>query len=261
MVNCETNLDYNRKYSRVELDLMEPLDVYKVVLNSKYNKCFPRGFWEGEDGKSKAITIIKWLIEEHLNLTREDLLEIVSSKFFAKYKLRGMLFTIFRDSPIDAIMTSYPSKFKAWEFNRTPWNYWNIENSIEAIKWLIEDKFNFNEEDIKTKCSSKFFKSNNLGGMLDTVFNGSSVLAITTAYPNRFKPWELLHCPRNYWNKESAILATKWLIEEKLNVDLDSYEVKRSDFISNGLAGMIRTLYNRDFRKALYDAYPNKFMK
>lgn len=71
-------LDYSIKYYTSQLNLMEPIDVYKIILFEKHNKVFPKGFWEGEDGKEKDITIIKWLLDDHLNLTIEELLEVVS---------------------------------------------------------------------------------------------------------------------------------------------------------------------------------------
>lgn len=251
------DIDYSKKYSSEELFDMNPIDVYKIILNGNHNKRFPSGFWEDDDALNKASSIIRWLLESYLNLSRDEILEKVSTKFFIKYKLRGMVATLFNDSPIDAVMYSYPSEFKVWEFNKVPLNYWNLQNAIEASRWLIEDKHNFTLEDVRIRCTCAFFIENNLGGMLKTVFNGSNVLAIMSLYPGKFKPWELLQCPRGFWTKKTGIAATKWLVEERLKVNC--YDVNLSDFRNNGLDGMLRCLYGSCYKTALKTAYPGEY--
>lgn len=238
---------------------MDPISTYKIILYGKFNKNFPNGFWDSKEGKENAINIIKWLMDEKLKLSRDGIIENTSIKFFVNYKLRGMLMLLFNDSPIEAVMECYPSEFKVCEFKRVPNKYWNKETAIESVKWLIEEKFKFTGDEIKTKCSYKFFKSNNLGGMIDIVFNGSSSNAIMSSYPNRFKEWELVNCPKSFWNLDNGIKATKWLIEEKLKLDpkTDLSFVRRKDFIDNGLDGMLCILYGKSFKKALNYAYPN----
>lgn len=252
-------LDYSRKYSSVELSSMDPVSVYKIILNGKFNKNFPNGFWDSKDGKAKAFNILKWLINDYLNLSRDEIIENTCIKFFVKYRLRGMLMLLFNDSPVDAIMECFPNTFNICEFKRVPNNYWSVETGVEAVKWLLEEKFRFTEDEIKTKCSYKLFKSNNLGGMLDIVFNGSSSNAIMYTYPNRFKEWELVNCPRSFWDLNNGIKATKWLVEEKMNLNprKDLVLIKRKDFVDNGLEGMLCVLYNKSFDKALESAYPN----
>jgi hypothetical protein len=99
------------------------------------------------------------------------------------------------------------------------------KNAIEITKYLIESILQWKDEDIKKKINKKVFKEYKLGGMLGIVFGDSPYEAINLAYPNRFKPWELIGNPRNYWTKETGILATKWLIEEMfyLYLKLPSY--------------------------------------
>ena len=49
-----------------------------------------------------------------------------------------MLNTCFNNSPYQAINTAYPNKFKEWEFNLVPKNFWTTEKGAEATRWLIE---------------------------------------------------------------------------------------------------------------------------
>lgn len=81
---------------------------------------------------------------------------------------------------------------------RFPKDFFSYEGKIcmenictPIIKYLIEDKLNWSEEDIKNNLERKTFRENKLGGMLTHIFNDSPYLAINTAYPNKYKPWEL----------------------------------------------------------------------
>ena len=58
------------------------------------------------------------------------------------------------------------------------------------------------------------------------MFNDSPFHALNAAYPNQFKEWELKFVPDKFWNKDTGIRATKWLIEERLKWTDD--EIKES---------------------------------
>ncbi|OTW93740.1 hypothetical protein BK711_25055 [Bacillus thuringiensis serovar fukuokaensis] len=53
---------------------------------------------------------------------------------------------------------------------------------------------------------------------------------INDLYPSRFKEWEFLMTPNNFWTKEKALEALKWTIEEKEKLTpeqiLDVYSIK-----------------------------------
>ncbi len=48
-------------------------------------------------------------------------------------------------------------------------------------------------------------------------WNSSPFAMINDLYPSRFKEWEFLMTPNNFWTKEKALEALKWTIEEKKN--------------------------------------------
>jgi len=103
------------------------------------------------------------------------------------------------------------------------------------------------------------FKENGLGGMLTCRFNGSPYEAINFAYPGIFKPWELKNVPRNFWNIDTAVESTRWMVEKKLGMTADSAKnITRSHFVECGLAGMLTVMYRHDFKEALRAAYPDK---
>lgn len=137
-----------------------------------------------------------------------------------------------------------------------------LENSKKCVKYLIEEIYKFSDDEIKEKTTTKFFDENKLCGMLDCCFKGSPFDAINTAYPGRFKPWEFkMQVPRNYWNKNTAIEATKWLVEYKLKLTDENLKEKLSVklFEENNLLGMLDICFNFSPFKAIEAAYPGKF--
>ena len=222
-------------------------------------KCAPNSFWKDKENGIKAT---KWLVEEKLKLSDEELKEHLSQKLFEINGLSGMLQYCFNDSPYEAINSAYPNKFKEWEFKNVPMGYWTKENGIKATKWLIEEKLKLNEEQLKEQLSYDLFVNNELVSMLGKCFDHSPYQAINCIYPNKFKEWEFKYVPNRYWNnKENGIKATKWLIEEKLKLSDKQIKEQLSSklFIENGLRGMLQICFNSSPYKAIDATYPNKF--
>lgn len=235
------------------------VEVYKLVL-SRSIKRFPAGFWQRPEAPENAVKCTKYLIEELLHWTDKDIKEKLTAQTFIDNKLRGMLATVYNSSPYMAIDAVYPDKYKPWEIILTPNKYWNKETSIDAINWLIYEKLHWTETDTRNKLDRNIFKKYNLMGMLDAVYNGSPFNAITELYPN-IKPWELRNAPFKYWNKQTAIEATKWLIKEKLKWNDNEIKQKLNVeiFKVNNLYGMLVVVYNHSPFEALNAVYPNKF--
>jgi hypothetical protein len=176
-----------------------------------------------------------------------------------KNSLWGMLSVLFVQSPYKAINLAYPNRFKSWEFKRVPMNYWTVETGIVAIRWLIEEKLKWSEDDIKRNLSCNVFIENGIGGMFSVVFKSIVFDAINSAYPGRFMPWEIKHTPNHYWTLESGIGATKWLIDKKLKWSESDIKQKlsRNVFSENGLNGMLQICYGKSYKKAIRGAYPD----
>ncbi|SHH23465.1 hypothetical protein [Clostridium grantii] len=188
----------------------------------------PNCYWQGEKGKENAIAATKWLLEEKLNWSHDDIIEKLNHQIFIDNNLLGMLKKAFNASLHTAMEATYPGEFKKWELGTHVVNgSWNKDEGIIAVKWLLEDKLKWSNQDIKKKYCKQIYKDNNLYGMLQACFNSSPFEALNSAYPNKFIAWELPMVPRCFWNsKKNCIVALKWLTEEKLT--LDSYVAKKS---------------------------------
>ena len=256
-----------KKFTKEELYKMNAVDVYKLVLERKYIKKFPNGFWQRPEAIDNAIKCTKYLIEDILNLNEEELKTQLSIHLFHKNKLGGMLSVCFNDSPYKAINIIYPERnYQPWEFNIVPQGYWNnIDNGINATKWLVETKLQLSEKELKEQLSLNLFKKYGLSGMLQYCFNDSPYKAITLSYPERnYQPWEFNIVPKGYWNNiDNGINAIKWLIETKLQ--LSEKELKEqlslNLFKKYGLSSMLQYCFNDSPYKAIALSYPERNYK
>ena len=205
----------------------------------------PNDYWQGEKGKENAILAMKWLIEEKLKWSENEIIEKLNQEVFKEHNLIGMLKRAFSCSLFEAIDATYPGRFRKWQIGDHVKNdYWTKEEGILAVKWLIEHKLKWSDNDIKKNYSKQIYKDNNLYGMIQICFNSSPFEAINAAYPDKFKEWELPNVPRNFWNSDkNCINATKWLIEEKLKWDIPTAKQKLSQrhFKNNNLNGLYAT--------------------
>jgi len=163
-------------------------------------------------------------------------------------------------SPVEIYQLILAGKIK-----RFPHRFWSepdaTENAIEILRFLFESILEWSHEDIKRCYDKKLFSEYKLQGLLKYIFNDRLFQALNSVYPNQFKEWELKSTPKNFWNEETAIQATKWLIEEKLRwtgSDLkEKIDVKI--FTNYGLTGMLKAIYHYCIWQAINAAYPNQF--
>ncbi len=150
---------------------------------------------------------------------------------------------------------------------RFPFNFFSSSGVIDytntcipIIKYLIEKRLKWNREDVCKYLTRKTFHQNSLSGMLSHYFDDSPYEALNTAYPGEYKPWELKGCMRNYWTKQTGILATRWLFDEKLNWDISKIcsSLSVQVFRDNGLSGMLRTCFNDSPTEAVICSYPEE---
>ncbi len=249
-------------YKDSELLELDPVEVYKLVINESISK-FPCCFFK-RNGKVRtqiAKPIIVYLIEERLQWTRDDVCKNYGVDVFDKNRLRGFLNVVFDGIPYAALNNAYPDEYKPWELKSVQHNYWNIKTISEAIYWIVEEKLKGDRKTICEEFDINLLRKYGLYGMINKMFNGSPYNAINLVYPNQYKPWEFKYVPRNFWNVENARSATRWLIDEKLIwSEEDVYEKYCLDiFIQNGLLGMINIIYDWNAYNAIDDAYPGKY--
>ena len=237
---------------------LSAVEIYKLLLNGKIKK-FPKGFWKESDAYDNARDIIKYLIEDIYKWNDTQIKENISQNFFKDNKLIGMLVSLFRSSPFDAINHVYPDKFHPWEFNSCPQGYWTKDTASIAIKNLIEEKLKWSKEIIEENLTVEVFKKNGLYGAIK-VFNFSPYDAMNYIYPNTYKPWNFTQANKGYWSLENSIEAIKWLFECKLNWTIDEIKenLSRDIFIKHNLNGMLGACFENSPYKAYNTAYPGK---
>lgn len=257
-------------YSQEELVMMSPVDLFEMVLCGEVKR-FPNRYWVAFEPEENIIPIVRYLIEEKLKLSEEELKTRWGLKLLREYKLAGMLNVAFANSTFALINTVYPNRFKPWEFNRT--GSWTVESGIEAIRWVVEEKLKLSDEELKKQWSKNFVCQHDLIGAVQYVFSNNLFLAIDSAYPNRFKPWEFQMVSNQYWTNETVVEAVKWLIEEKLKLSEDelkeqwSYSLLKqhrlllavTDYFDGNLFDVIEAIYPNRFKPWEFQKVPSNF--
>lgn len=247
--------------------IKQPLDVedvnvkiYRQVLDGTLDK-FPRNFWKEEYESCPAI--VRYLIEEVLQWDDNDIKEHYGTNTLKDNKLAGLLKYVYVYKSFDVIEAAYPGRFKPWEMKSTPNSYWrNLENCINATRWLILEKLKWTKEDIMEKFNNNVFKENEFTGLLKWGWNGESYNAIALSfYEYDFKPWELRSIQITNLSKEEGITAIRWYIEEKMQWTEEEIKKNwRSRTISkDGIARIIKTVFNNSMYEAINTSYPNRF--
>lgn len=124
-------------------------------------------FWECDESNEYAPKLTRYLIENILNWSDEDIKKKIRKTTFKENSLGGLLCIKYNDSTFAAITAAYPEKnFHAWDFVNTPNDYWQgekgRENAIATMKWLIEEKLKWDITTAKQKLSYGHFKDNNI---------------------------------------------------------------------------------------------------
>lgn len=259
-IRKNTTIRFLRKYKIGAMLYNVYNDSYLDFLELLYPKTFhPWNFRRVPDNyfnnKECRILAVKDIIENDLKWTKEEVYENLSSDVFYKRGCSAKHFS----NVYSVINEAYPSEYHPWLFKKFTYK-WDKESAKNAVKWLFEEKLNWSVEEIKQKANLNVFKINGLDSLVD-FFDGVFSRAIENAYPNRIKPWEYKCAPKGYWNRQTAITATKWLIEEKLkwsNEDVTN-KLTKQVFIENGLGGMVHVIYADRIYRALEEAYPGKF--
>lgn len=173
-------------------------------------------YWEEPQ---KRIEAIRWLVEQRLKLPVETLYKCPLSKDqFARHGLSYM-FNQYYNSVSRALSEAYPH-LEPWEIGKVPFEYWNEENTIRALRWMVERK-GWQVDELPAKVRSrefnrKTFSEFGLATLFEKKFAKNIYRAISSAYPGRFEPWELGKVPSEYWTSPQNIYnASKWIAEQE----------------------------------------------
>lgn len=211
----------------------------------EFNKA-PIGFWRGEAGKINGILATKWLFEEKLKWTIDEIRDRVSTKVFKEYQLGGMLANVYGDSIWKCLDSAYPEIFVPWEIGyHMDKGFWTQENMVIATKWLFEDKLKWTKEEMLRKISASIFRDNGLGGLL-RLYDNSPFEALIAAYPNLIMEFQMPTRAKGYWDAgDNTIIAIRNLIKEQLKWDRATVLAKFNEktLFQNGY-GTIATRYH-----------------
>jgi hypothetical protein len=235
----------------------DSIAVYEKVLNHELKK-FPMNFWNGDEGKKRAIKITRYLLEDILKYKDNEIKSKIDYDFFIKHKLRGMVQRCY-GSHFLLLAEVYPH-INSWEYKELPKNFWSEERNVrEALERLFYKELNWTYQDILNNSNAEIFKDNGLEGLLQ-VYGGSPYKTLKVLFPN-LKVWELkgYHCQYDYWNEKTIRDALDWLFVEKLNWSINDIKEKttRSIFKENELLVVLHG-YFKDSTKKVVEFYLGK---
>jgi hypothetical protein len=167
------------------------INIYEEVLNGS-RKAFKRYTWlPANGGYDNFRRCIRYLVNEKLNLHREEYCSVLCREFIVKHKLDGGFKTLFRAIPFEMTEYAFPEwMIEPWELRRSPVGFWNEETSTIAIKWMIEQKLSWGYEDAVKHLKYDVFKEFGLDSMLGIVYGHSVYDAISKTYPEN--DWEII---------------------------------------------------------------------
>ncbi|MED4140341.1 DUF4046 domain-containing protein [Priestia megaterium] len=132
----------------------------------------PHKYWDGEEGRKRAIQAVQYVIEVKAGITLDEIPSTINHHFFKKYRLGGV-FDMFAQSPFKVIDVVYPGIFKPWQFDHVVMNCWKDPLYIEEVmEWFLFQQLGFPcyaEAFIKIKV--KHFFEYQLTGLYQRAFN------------------------------------------------------------------------------------------
>jgi hypothetical protein len=167
---------------------MDAVNEYKKLLSGKIEK-MPRGIWSNPENPRK---VVRYLLEEKLGWSKEDIQKKFSGRVLKENKLRGLLKVVYDFRVYNVLQDVYPCEFLPWEIKEVPRGYWDdIDNCRRATEWLLEDQLEWSKEDIKQKYSSSVFHQHGLPHLYRAGWRGDAWRAIEETYPGEFKREEM----------------------------------------------------------------------
>ena len=129
-------------------------------------------YWDGEEGKKRAIEAVKYVIEEKLKIPLKEIPIQVNIHFFSQHSLRGV-FSLFGQSPFQVVEAVYPGVFKPWQFAHVPMNCWKNEEYVrEAMVDFLFKQLHFSSyEEAFLKLKGSHFTDFQLTGLFQMAFD------------------------------------------------------------------------------------------
>lgn len=236
------------------LDL-EPIEMYCMLLQGKL-KTFPNNYLDKENIK----IMVRHLVLTLYGYGREDVLTKVTHAFLQANCLGGAK-KFFDKCDIKMLIYCFPEwDLKAWEFAKTPQNFWKSKNNQRDFVLWVAEKENImlrSKEDYRKITAEVIFK---YGGSKAMRHAGSLFNLLNTVACDKYKKWEITRIFP--WHEDELIPAIKWLVEEKLGLTPEqACNLTKKDFADNNLDGLLFHVGNRSVLKALELAYPGRYCR
>ncbi|MGL6099420.1 MAG: DUF4046 domain-containing protein [Fusobacteriaceae bacterium] len=170
------------KMNNRELLNLHPVILYREILN-KSIRYFPDGFWIPSDPNFdfRVREILDYLVNVYLRISEEEFVNIVSTKFFIKYNLGGLV-DRFNGRTMEILNIAYPGKYRATNLKCYRAKMPKIKSDMLWLIDLFKDIPRFNLNKIETQD----FYDNNLGYIFDSLY-----------YPKKMKTYDIFKdiCP------------------------------------------------------------------
>jgi hypothetical protein len=139
----------------------------------------PIGYWNGKT----IAEAFKWFVEEKMRWNEEDIKNRLTVDILETNGLSGLAAYMTKQNIglFDLVDMAYPGRFNEWDLLRV--NKWTKEKAIQATRWLVEERLQWNTEKARGETRREHFDNNGLRGMLDSFYKGSPYLALKDAYP------------------------------------------------------------------------------
>ena len=233
---------------------MQPIEVYIRVAIGELKK-FPNNYLD----KQRIKEILRHIVLKVYNFNREQALKL-NHDFFSEHYMGGFRkFFDFGESEI--IIYSFPEwDIKYWEFNKVPPKFWeDKQNQKEFVEWIAKKE----NLDITTKEGLKKLTAPIImkhGGSKALTYAGGEFELLNSVANGQYMKWEIIKMTA--WKRQDIIEATKWLIEEKLQLTPEQVcKISVADFAKYNLDGMLQKGCKHSILGALELAYPGKYYR
>lgn len=241
--------------SKMNYNLMDPIEVYALVCKGKLKK-FPNNYLDKEVIK----VISRHVILDIDNFTKEDICKKINRAYLSKNCMGGFV-KKFNQDVLEYINYCFPEfNIKGWELTKVAPKFWEDKQNQKEFMLYLFNELNINpesKEDLRRLTARDIIKygGSNALKKVDSYFE-----LIKTVTNDRFKEWEVTKI--KVWNKDKAILAVKWLVEERLNVGTSgACNLSVRDFSENNLDGMLQKVFKHSILEALNATYGNIYYR
>lgn len=143
----------------------------------------------------------------------------------------------------DEVLTGQLSRFPPRTWDQTD----SKEQYIKLVRRMVLERLELGRERFCELFSMNLLVQWKLNSGFMALYKRNIRPLVTDAFPEwGIRPWELQksRVPASYWNKQTCIEATRWLIVERLGWKPERVEreIAKSHFKEHHLAGMLQVL-------------------